>query len=842
MANSHRNTLKHDHKPFKSKHATKGQIKARIKGKVEKSSNSSGGSKSSKVVSKLERKNLSKQQRDNKILETKLTKKLFEGNSGAEKIVTIITLTNDLSAVDIANRLFNEQEDTSNESITRFGFGYPSVTNINIAKFKTNLKVIIPKQNNMISILDAAQVSDFVLLGISATEEIGENSFGETVLRALIAQGISTTIGVLPNIVSAYPKRNLQLDVKQSLQSFYHHFFPSRDGSSNRGSGTDSGGNKLYSLELDSDNSNCLRIICQKFPQSITWRDSRGWLVADKVEIFNPNDMPVENQQQMMVVEGMVRGVGFNVNRLVHLPGLGDFQLHKLEKLARKARGNSSRNHRGGMDIDTGNDGDAEETFLPNEQQESLDELNPDEGIDMGTMEDDDDFLNNDNFGVRSEGKIYFDNGNSNGTGSSSTGKKLVPRGTSEYQGRWFVDDVLDEDASDLEEQQEGEGEEEEDANIVDDDMMVEDNMEADDITDSIHDSEMMHVDLSPEEESRQLEEYRSLAKDDLEFPDEIELHPNESAIERLKGFRGVKSLGNCDWDYDEYDPEAPSILKRLFQVSNYKATKNKVNKQFIKQTEITAGNRVRLYIIIPPGASNNVSSVIGSCSSVPFPVYELLEHEHKLGVCNFSFEAWQDYEKPIINKEQIIVQYGPRRQIIQPLYNQANNNPNNVHKLENFVHHNQGGGGAIIATAITPVLFTNSPTLFFKIHPDADDSSNSNGGSVEFVGKGTYLGSDAKRIMVQRVVLTGHPIKIHKRVVTIRYMFFNREDINYFKAVSLFTKNSGRVGFIKESLGTHGYFKANFDGKLTSQDVVAMSLYKRSWPEVSTAWNKFNY
>ena len=78
----------------------------------------------------------------------------------------------DLSAVDIANRLFNEQEDTSNESITKFGFGYPSVTNINIAKFKTNLKVIIPKQNNMISILDAAQVSDFVLLGISATEEM----------------------------------------------------------------------------------------------------------------------------------------------------------------------------------------------------------------------------------------------------------------------------------------------------------------------------------------------------------------------------------------------------------------------------------------------------------------------------------------------------------------------------------------------------------------------------------------------------------------------------------------------------------------------------------------------
>ena len=152
-------------------------------------------------------------------------------------------------------------------------------------------------------------------------------------------------------------------------------------------------------------------------------------------------------------------------------------------------------------------------------------------------MEDDDDFLNNDNFGVRSEGKYISITATATVRALPARAKTSSKR-YSEYQGRWFVDDVLDEDASDLEEQQEGEGEEEEDANIVDDDMMVEDNMEADDITDSIHDSEMMHVDLSPEEESRQLEEYRSLAKDDLEFPDEIELHPNESAIERLKGFR----------------------------------------------------------------------------------------------------------------------------------------------------------------------------------------------------------------------------------------------------------------------------------------------------------------
>ena len=35
----------------------------------------------------------------------------------------------------------------------------------------------------------------------------------------------------------------------------------------------------------------------------------------------------------------------------------------------------------------------------------------------------------------------------------------------------------------------------------------------------------------------------------------------------------------------------------------------------------------------------------------------------------------------------------------------------------------------------------------------------------------------------------------------------------------------------MKESLGTHGYFKATFDGKIDPQDAVGVSLYKRVWP-----------
>lgn len=51
--------------------------------------------------------------------------------------------------------------------------------------------------------------------------------------------------------------------------------------------------------------------------------------------------------------------------------------------------------------------------------------------------------------------------------------------------------------------------------------------------------------------------------------------------------------------------------------------------------------------------------------------------------------------------------------------------------------------------------------------------------------------------------LVLGHPLKIHKRSAVIRFMFFNREDILYFKPVKLRTK-MGRIGHIKEPLGLY--------------------------------------
>ena len=108
----------------------------------------------------------------------------------------------------------------------------------------------------------------------------------------------------------------------------------------------------------------------------------------------------------------------------------------------------------------------------------------------------------------------------------------------------------------------------------------------------------------------------------------------------------------------------------------------------------------------------------------------------------------------------------------------------------------------------------------------------------LQLIGTGTSLPPDHSRVIAKRIILTGHPYKIHKKLVTVRYMFFNVEDVQWFKALQLWTKR-GRSGFIKESLGTHGYFKATFDAKINPQDSVGVSLYKRVFPRTAKAWDR---
>lgn len=127
-----------------------------------------------------------------------------------------------------------------------------------------------------------------------------------------------------------------------------------------------------------------------------------------------------------------------------------------------------------------------------------------------------------------------------------------------------------------------------------------------------------------------------------------------------------------------------------------------------------------------------------------------------------------------------------------------------------------------IVASMYAPIIFPPCPVLCYI---------EKNNGSLELLATGSVLSANPDRIIVKRVVLSGHPFKVHKHSAVVRFMFFYREDINWFKPVQLRTKY-GRRGHIKEPLGTHGHMKCVFNGQLKSQDTILMNLYKRVFPK----------
>ena len=130
-----------------------------------------------------------------------------------------------------------------------------------------------------------------------------------------------------------------------------------------------------------------------------------------------------------------------------------------------------------------------------------------------------------------------------------------------------------------------------------------------------------------------------------------------------------------------------------------------------------------------------------------------------------------------------------------------------------------------MIASAYCPIVFAGCKVLTFT-KPSLKDPV-----AMDIVAQGMTLKPDPLKIILKRIVLTGYPLKVHKKRATIRFMFFDPKDIKYFKPVELSTKN-GLRGHIKDSLGTHGLMKCYFNDHIKHSDVVCMNLYRRVYPK----------
>jgi pre-rRNA-processing protein TSR1 len=579
------------------------------------------------------------------------------------------------------------------------------------------------------------------------------------------------------------PKR--KKEVLGSLKSYITHFHPDQE--------------KIHSLDSRQEMANLMRSLCTLTPKGFRWREDRSWILLEDVQW-----PAVEGGET--VVTGVIRGKNLKADRLAQVGDWGDFQISKITAapLAHKRKADD-------MAVDESTENVLEE---PTADQDDLADLAPEVSMDL---DDGVSTATKDKRGVLLDDHHYFSDDETH----LPQMPKRLPRGTSKSQAAWYLGDFSDSgsDMTDVD---------------ADDDMEMEapalpqDGVEGfaprepTEAAPSEYPQSEMFLDRNPDEEAAQIEAFRSgkgkEAEEDAEFPDEIELHPRVLARERLQRYRGLKSLRTSKWEEEEDKAHEPEDWRRLLQIENYNSARSQVTREALVGG-VSAGTSVHVHLRNVPSSIRDTYT-----PSHPLTLFSLLRHEHKRAVLNVKINLNSDYPEPIRSKEELIMQCGPRRFVINPLFSQAGNTPNDVHKFDRFLH----PGRSAIATFVAPLTWGSVPALFFKRSTTADSAL-----PITLIGTGTSLPPSSSRVIAKRIIITGHPYKIHKKLVTVRYMFFNREDVEWFKALQLWTKR-GRSGFIKEALGTHGYFKATFDGRINPQDSVGVSLYKRVWPRVA--------
>ncbi|ORY84383.1 hypothetical protein BCR37DRAFT_378409 [Protomyces lactucae-debilis] len=717
MAHSHRPTTKQKHKAFKGTgHASSRTQKDIAKGKIQPEK---APGLVQKTHSKADRKNLAKQIQQNKKTALKQQSAFFgDGRSRAPRIVALIPLNADADTLALVHALEAHLELPPSTHPT---------TEVHVKNFKQRLQ-FVHAGGELQDVLNIVAVADYCIFVAAGYEALGENSQAQRTLRALQSQGIPSHFTVLQQLDNDKAAQESRKVWEADMQTL----FPTEYGP--------------FSLDASAEVSKFLGAICNSLPDSPTWRLARSYIVPSAVTYTNG-----------FCVEGIVRGNNLDADRLIHIPGLGDFEVDRIT------------------------DVDAEQVLgVRSDKADSMTQ--------EFEMEEETPFAEEPRKGVRLDNHYYVDSEE-----EEIPVVKRVPKGTSKYQASWIVDEAANaEDVSD------------EEVEELEDDRMS-------DVASTYAptQAEEPHEELSVEEEARQLASYRAQVKDDKEFPDEVDFDPSINARDRFRKYRGLKDFHQSEWDPDEIDGNTPAWYSGIAKFGSYKSTRNRILKS---HAGVPMGTRVKVYLKEVPAHVQDLKHLV---------LWANREHEQSRAINNFTIQLEPGAE-PLKSKEEIVIQCAHRRFVAQPIYSQAiAKTRNGLVRFERFV---QPGRLSYATVAGPAIMEKGAPVLYFKRTLGANNST------LELVGTGSFVGVDHGRLTIKRILLSGVPYKIHKRLVTVRYMFHNREDIRFFKAIQLFSKY-GRVGFIKEALGTHGYMKTTWDKQIQGLDTVLMPLYKRIYP-----------
>ncbi|CAB3242948.1 unnamed protein product [Arctia plantaginis] len=769
MQRAHRSgNLKQSNKAHKSRHRSKRGIAAAVKGKV---NVKEFVRRNRHILKKDERRHQALQIRKNKREEVLSKKRALGGTRNPPFLVCVVPLN---AQLDVQSALTILKTCSEGTVVTQAPNG---MLHLSLPNFKQRFSFICPEVYNDFALLDALKIADTALFISSALEE-PVDEWGEKVLALAMAQGMPTPIVAAMDIEGVNPKK--RTTEKQNVQKLISKWLPEE---------------RVMQLDKSSDGLNLLRRIGNQKRNIIHHREKRPYMLAEEVE-YVPD---AEGENGTLKISGYLRGMPLNVNGLLHITGFGDFQMSRIDGWTEDPHPLST-----GKENASSGDAVMEADVMklsvlqvadPTKQESLVSENIPDP-MDAEQTWPTEEEIEQANLETKKK-KI-----------------KKVPKGWSDYQAAWIVESDA-EGGSEDDDESDDEAEDEAFMSCEEDNSDQEEN-EKDNDFQSVTESEVGPTDDKYDETIDAHEEHTMLqklaaAKEDKQFPDEVDTPQNMPAKERFMRYRGLESFRTSPWDVKENLPED---YARIFQFENYDRTRRRV----FKELEDSLVNMYGFYITIhvKDVRQDHWEAFHSANAGAPLSVFGLLPHEQKMSLMNVVLKRTGASDEPIKSKERLIFQVGYRRFIVNPIFSQHTNGTK--HKYERFFQ----PASTCVATFFAPIQFSPSSVLCFK------EKSNT---KLQLIATGVLLSCNPNRLIIKRIVLSGHPYKVNKRSAVIRFMFFNREDVLYFKPCKLRTKY-GCTGHIREPLGTHGHMKCVFDNQLRSQDTVLLNLYKRMFPK----------
>jgi pre-rRNA-processing protein TSR1 len=202
-----------------------------------------------------------------------------------------------------------------------------------------------------------------------------------------------------------------------------------------------------------------------------------------------------------------------------------------------------------------------------------------------------------------------------------------------------------------------------------------------------------------------------------------------------------------------------------------------------------------------------------------PVIVTGLMQYETCLSLMHYCVTKSSVCEQPLKSKDPLWFHVGFRRERAGALY--STDNLGDKHKLERFLRSRV----PTIASVYGPITYGPAPVIGFK------ETYTANGIRAELAMTGSVRNANPDRIILKRVILSALPFRTHKHKAVARQMFYDPNDIRWFKPLELWTKY-GLRGKIVEPVGTHGRMKCIFNNVIHQHDTICITLYKRIYPK----------